>query len=185
MFSVRLHRSLRHYARTPGLSAALLHVGRDRRWGLRPKRVRSFRDKTPWGWQQRETHDHYAARVHRQSPSASRATAGALGFFTLTQFALRAWSGNAAKRAIFTFCAVGKAVRHLQPDRRAAGSNSACRLCARRFRVCQFPIVLRDPKITIAHLRHRVRLLREPRILRFAVLVFAGERSTRLRWRQR
>ena len=34
-------------------------------------------------------HDHYAARVHRQSSSASRITAGALGFFTLTQFGLR------------------------------------------------------------------------------------------------
>jgi hypothetical protein len=61
---------------------------------------------------------------------------------------------------------------------RAAGSNSACYLCARRFRVCQFSIVLRDPKISIAHLRHRVRFLREPRIFSFAVLIFAHFHDT-------
>ena len=31
----------------------------------------------------------YAGRPYRQSPSASRVTAGAVGFFTLAQFALR------------------------------------------------------------------------------------------------
>ena len=60
----------------------------------------------------------------------------------------------------------------------AAGSNSACCLCARRFRVCQLSIVLRDPKISIPHLRHSARLFCEPRIFSFAVLIFAHFHDT-------
>ena len=47
-----------------------------------------------------------------------------------------------------------------------------------RFRVRHLAIVLRDPEISISHLRYSVRLLREPQIFGFAVLVFARFHDT-------